>query len=243
VVVAAAGNVEHERIVELAREHIEPRVSHESANGALQPPERIGSRVCFQEKETEQYHVCFGGPGIDRDDDRRYALAILDSTFGGSTSSRLFREVREKRGLAYAVGSYTQQFADSGLVGVYVGTREDNVEEACEVIGEELRSLHENGISDEEVARAKESVKGRMVLSSESTAARMSRIGKATLFGTELLTLDEMIARVDAVTAADVAELATEFYAPAALSAASIAPDEERFRAALTPVSEALAAA
>jgi predicted Zn-dependent peptidase len=150
--------------------------------------------------------------------------------------------VREKRGLAYAVGSYTQQFADSGLVGIYVGTREDNVEEACQVIGDELRSLHEKGISDEEVARAKESVKGRMVLSSESTAARMSRIGKSTLFGTELLTLDEMIARVDAVTAADVAELAREFYAPESLSAASIARDEDRFRKALKPVSEALAA-
>jgi predicted Zn-dependent peptidase len=243
IVVAAAGNVDHERIADLAREHVEPRVGHGGSNGALEAPEAIGARVCFQQKDTEQYHVCFGGPGIDRDDERRYALAILDSTFGGSTSSRLFREVREKRGLAYAVGSYTQQFADSGLVGIYVGTREDNVEEACQVIGDELRSLHDDGISDEEVARAKESVKGRMVLSSESTAARMSRIGKATLFGTELLSLDEMIARVDAVTAPDVAELAGEFYAPESLSAAAIACNEDRFRKALAPVSEQLAAA
>jgi predicted Zn-dependent peptidase len=241
IVVAAAGNLEHDRIVALAREHIEP--SSGSGNGKLEPPEGIEARVCFQRKETEQYHVCFGGPGIDRSDDRRFALAILDTTFGASTSSRLFREVREKRGLAYAVGSYTQQFVDSGLVGLYVGTREDNVEEACEVIGSELGSLTAEGITGDELSRAKESVKGRMVLSSESTGARMSRIARSVLFDTELLSLDEMLARVDAVTQDDVAELARDLYAPEALSAAAIAPDEDRFRKALAPVSEQLAAA
>jgi len=111
------------------------------------------------------------------------------------------------------------------------------------VIADELRELHSDGISDDELARSKEHVKGRMVLSSESTAARMSRIGKAVLFGTPLLSLDEMIARVDAVSRDDVAELAREFYAPDALSAAAVAPSEERFRAALAPVSDSLAAA
>ncbi len=241
IVVAAAGNVDHKKIVELAEKHVQPPGGE--GNGKLEPPEVIEARVCFQRKDTEQYHVCFGGRGIDRDDDRRFALAILDSTFGGSTSSRLFREVREKRGLAYAVGSYSQQYADSGMVGIYVGTRADKVEEACDVIGAELRSLHEDGISDEELNRAKESVKGRMVLSSESTSARMSRIGKAVLFGTDLLTLDEMLAKIDEVTAENVAELADELYSPEALSAAAIAPDEDRFRKALAPVSESLAAA
>jgi predicted Zn-dependent peptidase len=241
LVVAAAGNVDHDKIVELAKQHVKPAGGE--GNGKLEPPKEIEARVCFQRKDTEQYHVCFGGPGIDRDDDRRYALAILDTTLGASTSSRLFREVREKRGLAYAVGSYSQQFADSGLIGLYVGTREDKVEEACEVIGAELRSLHEQGISEEEVARAKESVKGRMVLSSESTSARMSRIGKALLFDTELLTLDEMLARADAVTKEDVDRLADELYSPDSLSAAAIAPDEDRFRKAIAPVSESLAAA
>ena len=179
----------------------------------LEPP-HCESRFGFMQKDTEQYHVCLGGPGIGRGDDRRFALTILDTVFGGSTSSRLFREVREKRGLAYAVGSYTQQFVDGGLVGLYVGTREDNVEEACDVIGSELTSLSAEGISEDELARAKESVKGRMVLSSESTAARMARIGKSVLFDTDVLTLDEMIAKVDAVTADEVAELADEFYAP-----------------------------
>jgi predicted Zn-dependent peptidase len=111
------------------------------------------------------------------------------------------------------------------------------------VIGAELASLHADGIGDEELARAKENVKGRMVLSSESTGARMTRLGKSALFDTPLLTLDEMLARVDAVTSEQVAELARELYAPNALSAAAIAPDEDRFRAALEPVSAALAAA
>ncbi len=242
LVVAAAGNLDHERIVELARTHLEPPAGGApSANGS--PPASDGAKVGFHEKETEQYHVCLGGPGIDRADERRFALAILDASFGGSTSSRLFREVREKRGLAYAVGSYTQQFVDGGLIGLYVGTREDNVAQACEVIGSELRRLHAEGISAEELTRAKEHVKGRMVLSAESTATRMARIGKSVLFGIPLLTLDQMIARVDAVDRDDVAALARELYAPESLSAAAVAPSEERFRSALATVNESLAAA
>ena len=204
--------------------HVEPPSRRRRAR-ALEAPQVDGAQVGFQQKDTEQFHVCFGGPGIDRGDERRYALGILDAVFGGSTSSRLFREVREKRGLAYAVGSYTQQYVDSGLIGLYVGTREDNVEEACEIIGRELASVHTEGITDEELDRAKEHVKGRMVLSTESTAARMGRIGKSVLFGTPLLTLDELLAKVDAVTGDDVAELARELYAPDSLSAAAIAPE------------------
>jgi predicted Zn-dependent peptidase len=199
--------------------------------------------VRFQAKETEQYHVCLGGPGIDRHDDRRFALGVLDAAFGGSTSSRLFREVREKRGLAYSVGSYSEQFQDSGMIGIYVGTREENVEEACTVIGGELAHLQSDGVSGEELARAKEQVKGRLVLAMESTAARMMRLGRTVLFDAELLTLDEMLARVDAVGDEDVAALAREFYAPGALSAACIGTSEDRFRAALASVDDVLAKA
>jgi predicted Zn-dependent peptidase len=242
IVVAAAGNLEHEQIVELTRKHVQPSSSSGTGIG-IEPPAIDGAQVAFQQKDTEQFHICFGGAGINRADERRYALGILDAVFGGSTSSRLFREIREKRGLAYAVGSYTQQYVDSGLIGLYVGTREDNVEEACEIIGRELASIHTEGITDEELTRAKEHVKGRMVLSAESTAARMGRIGKAVLFDTPLLTIDELLEQIDAVTSDDVAELARELYAPDSLSAAAIAPNEDRFRAALAPVSESLAAA
>ena len=201
------------------------------------------ARFRFYPKDTEQYHICFGAPGIVREDERRYGLAVLDAIFGGSTSSRLFREVREKRGLAYAVGSYNEQYTDSGLVATYVGTRADNVEEACAVIGSELARLRSEPVSDEELARAKESVKGRLVLSSESTAARMTRISRSTLFGLPIDSLDEMLAKVDAVTVEDLTELAAELYGAERLSAACIGSDEDCFRKALAPVSETLAAA
>jgi len=241
IVVGAAGHLEHARIVELAERLLSP--SGEPApqvNGDRPPAER---RCGFHAKETDQYHICFGGPGISRGDERRFALALLDAIFGGSTSSRLFREIREKRGLAYAVGSYTEQYAECGMVAMYVGTREQNVDEACQIIGEELAKLGSEGVSDDELERAKEHVKGRMVLGLESTAARMARISRATLFGVPLFSLDEMLARVEAVTSDDLAALASELYDPAQLSAACIGPSEERFRAALPPVSEALAAA
>jgi predicted Zn-dependent peptidase len=241
IVLAAAGHLEHERIVELARQHLEPPAAPSaSVNGAAEPE---GVRFRFYPKETEQYHVCFGGPGIARNDDRRFALSVLDAAFGGSVSSRLFTEVREKRGLAYSVGSYTEQFVDRGVVALYVGTREDNVAEACEIIGRELVRLRDGGLSDDELRRAKEHIKGRMVLSLESTSARASRIARGILFDVPLLSVDEMLERIEAVTADDVAELAREFYDPARLSGACVGPDEDCFRSAAGHVSEALAAA
>jgi predicted Zn-dependent peptidase len=241
IVVGAAGHLDHERIVEMAKRLVEPPVGN--GGGVAEAELDGGSQLCFLSKETEQYHICFGAPGLRRDDQRRYPLAVLDAIFGGSTSSRLFREVREKRGLAYSVGSYNEQFTDQGLVATYVGTREDNVEEACSIIGNELARLRVEPVSEEELVRAKESVKGRLVLSSESTAARMTRISRATLFDLPIESLDEMLAKVDAIEVDDLTELAQELYAADRLSAACVGADEDRFRKALTPVSEALVAA
>ncbi|MGN6217745.1 MAG: M16 family metallopeptidase [Solirubrobacterales bacterium] len=241
IVVGAAGHLEHERIVELAERLVQPPAE---LNGAVVEAELDGDpRLCFLSKETEQYHICFGAPGLRRDDERRFPLAVLDAIFGGSTSSRLFREVREKRGLAYSVGSYNEQFTDQGLVATYVGTREDNIEEACAIIGAEMARLRSEPVSEEELARAKESVKGRLVLSSESTAARMTRISRATLFGLPIESLDQMLAKVDAIQVDDLSELARELYVAERLSAACVGADEDRFRKALAPVSEALVAA
>jgi predicted Zn-dependent peptidase len=241
IVVGAAGHLDHERIVELAQRLVNPP----SEDGQAAPSTELngGARLCFLSKETEQYHICFGAPGLRREDERRFPLAVLDAIFGGSTSSRLFREVREKRGLAYSVGSYNEQFTDQGLVATYVGTRGDNVEEACAIIGTEMARLRSEPVSEEELARAKESVKGRLVLSSESTAARMTRISRATLFGLPIESLDEMLAKVDAIEVDDLTELAAELYGAERLSAACVGADEDRFRAALAPVSEALVAA
>jgi predicted Zn-dependent peptidase len=241
IVVGAAGHLDHDRIVELAERLVKP--PGEGGGDQAEQGLESDSRLCFLEKETEQYHICFGAPGLRRDDQRRYPLAVLDAIFGGSTSSRLFREVREKRGLAYSVGSYNEQFTDQGLVATYVGTREDNVEEACQIIGDEMARLRSEPVSEEELVRAKESVKGRLVLSSESTAARMTRISRATLFGLPIESLDEMLAKVDAIAVDDLTELARELYAADRLSAACVGADEDRFRSALAPVSEALVAA
>jgi predicted Zn-dependent peptidase len=242
IVVGAAGNVDHGQIAGLAERLVSPPAGP-SANGGATVATDGRARLRFYEKDTEQYHICFGAPGIVRSDERRYALAVLDSIFGGSSSSRLFIEVREKRGLAYSVGSYSEQYTDSGLVATYVGTREDNVEEACSIIGAELARLRSEPVSAEELVRAKENVKGRLVLSSESTAARMSRISRATLFDLPIDSLDEMLAKIDAVTVEDLAELAAELYGPERLSAACVGRDESRFREALAPVSEGLVAA
>ncbi len=240
IVVAAAGNLEHERIVSLVADAV-------GDAGAL--PERAGSPngvapvLRFFEKETEQYHLCLGGPGLSRSDERRFTLRILDTILGGSTSSRLFQEVREKRGLAYSVYSYSSNFADSGQVAVYVGTRPDNVTEALDVIGSELLRLADEGVTEAELERARDNVKGRTVLSMESTLARMNRLGSATLMDVPLLSLDELLAALDAVTLEDVNELGRELWRPERLSAAGVGGDESAFRSAVEAISPSLAEA
>src|SRR5919109_2533850 len=238
IVVAAAGNLEHERIVEL----VESAVSEaRTSPPRLVSPNGPAPALRFFRKETEQYHLCLGGPGIPRADDRRFALRVLDTILGGSTSSRLFQEVREKRGLAYAVYSYISHYADSGQVAIYVGTRPDNVSEAFDVIGTELRRLQEDGVSEEELERARENVKGRTVLSMESTLTRMNRLGSSVLMGIPLLSVDEVLAAFDAVTLDDVNTLAQQLWQPDRMSAAGVGGDESAFRRALEAVSPALA--
>jgi predicted Zn-dependent peptidase len=178
-----------------------------------------------------------------RGDDRRFALRILDTVLGGSSSSRLFQEVREKRGLAYSVYSYASHFIDSGQVGIYVGTRPDNVGEAMQVIGHELAAVAEQGVTESEFERARENVKGRTTLSMESTSARMNRLGSSLLMGVPLMTLDELLAATDAVTLEEVNALAADLFAPARMSAAGVGASEESFRHALEAVNPQLLAA
>ena len=233
VVLAAAGKVDHERIVAALRKS---RKGVEAPAAALprKPAGRIAAPgVRFLKKNTEQYHVCLAGPGIRRDDPRRYASALLDAILGGSASSRLFQEIREKRGMAYSVYTYGSQYLDAGQVGIYVGTREENLRECLEVIGAELRDIGAGNLRNGELERAKENMKGRLLLSLESTSARMSRIGKAVVMGTEILPIEEIERRIVAVTEDDVAALARDLYAPKFLSAAGIGPSEKRFRAAV----------
>ena len=251
LVLAAAGNLDHDKLVELANKACEAGLpmSKDALTGAggtrelVPAPDDVEPRMRFFEKQTEQFHVTLGAPGIKRGDDRRFALRVLDTILGGSTSSRLFQEVREKRGLAYAVFSYSSQYLDSGQIGMYVGTRPDNVPEAMEIIAGELRKLAADGVSADELERAKENVKGRTVLSMESMAARMNRLGSSILTGVPLLSLDEVLARTEAVSADDVAELLDELYDPARLSAAAVGGDEDVFKRALEAVNPELVAA
>jgi len=240
IVVAAAGNLDHDDVVRLVEAAMPA-----GANGApskVPLPNGLEPTIRFHAKETEQYHLCLGGPGIARADDRRYALRVLDTILGGSTSSRLFQEVRERRGLAYSVFSYASHYADSGQVALYVGTRPDNVAAALEVIGAELRRLQEDGVTADELERARDNVKGRLVLSMESTLTRMNRLGGALLMGVPLLTVDELLAALDEVTLEDVVTLARELWQPEHMSAAGVGGSEDVFRSALAAVSPVLAA-
>ena len=187
------------------------------------PPE---SRFFYKFKETEQYHVSMGGLGIPASSEDRYPMAALNNVLGGGMSSRLFQEVREKRGLAYAVFSYHQGYSDTGAAKVYVGSTTGNVEEAVKVIAGQLESLQETTISDEELARTKEQLKSSTLLALESTAARMNRIGRSVITGSELLTPEEISSRIEAVTAEDIRRLAEKHLKLENMYLSAVGPEE-----------------
>jgi predicted Zn-dependent peptidase len=252
IVIAAAGSVDHDALVELARE-VESNRAQTLASAGLGVPEiRPGvipdppdftPRVRFLAKDTEQYHVCVGGAGIARDDERRFALRVLEGVLGGTSSSRLFQEVRERRGLAYSVFSYSNLYAHTGEVGLYVGTRPENLGEALAVVTTELERCVEDPASEEELTRSRENLKGRVVLALESTGARMSRLGASIMNELPILSVNDMIERIDSVGIAEVRELAAQLFAPARLSVVGVGPDEERFRAAIEPLATDVEAA
>jgi predicted Zn-dependent peptidase len=244
IVIAAAGSVDHDSLVALARAVDGARSSAAAASpngvplvgdGPLEPP-AFERSIRFLQKDTEQYHVCLGGPGIARDDERRFALRVLEGVLGGTSSSRLFQEVRERRGLAYSVFCFSNLYAHTGEVGIYLGTRPDNLGEALAVLARELARCVEDPASDEELDRSRENLKGRVALALESTGARMSRLGTSIMNELPILSMDEMIERIDAVSIEDVRELASELFAPAHLSVAGVGPDEQAFRSAIEPL-------
>jgi predicted Zn-dependent peptidase len=242
IVIAAAGSVEHEQLVAWAQAALGERPP--GAGAVLAPAAATnGSSVRFRTRDTEQYHLTLGATSMARDDERRFALRVLDSVLGGTSSSRLFQAVREQRGLAYSVFTFQSLYRDTGQIGLYVGTRPENLVEVCEVLAAELARIREQPVAAEELVRAKDNVKGRIVLALESTSARMERLGSAVLAEMPILELDETLERIDAVDADAVGALAAELLASDRLSAAAIGPDEEVFRAALAPLLPALAEA
>jgi predicted Zn-dependent peptidase len=244
IVIAAAGSVDHDALVALVRA-AEPGAGpggRPAAGSAALAAPQFEPRRLFLRKDTEQFHVCLGGAGIARDDERRFALRVLEGILGGTSSSRLFQEIRERRGLAYSVFTYSNLYARTGEVGLYVGTRPENLAEALEVLAAELRRCVEDPASEQELTRSRENLKGRVVLGLESTGARMGRLGGAVLAGMPVLSTDEVIERIDAVGLDDLRSLAAELFVPERLSVAGVGPAEEGFQAAIGPLSGAGAA-
>jgi len=241
IVLAAAGSVDHSRLKSLLAERLNG--ASPGPGLAARKPARANGKpgLRFHKKDTEQYHVCLSAPGMSRNDDRRFAGSLMDAIVGGSASSRLFQEIREKRGMAYSVYSYSSQYEDAGQIGVYVGTREDNLAECLEIVVSEISDIAAGNVRTDELARAKENLKGRILLSLESTSARMTRLGKSTITDTPLLTPEQVVKRLEAVEADEVAELADALLTPERLSVAGIGPDPARFAEAVERVNPKLA--
>jgi predicted Zn-dependent peptidase len=217
MVVAVAGNVDHAAVVRQVREAF-GRAGFLDGEAAPTPPDQSerARRVQAGEARTvrpqEQVNLVLGVKGLTRTDPRRYALGVLNTALGGGTSSRMFQEVRENRGLAYSVYSFATHHADAGVVGVSVGCLPGKYDAVLEVVRGELAKIAAHGLTDEELERGKGQLKGGLVLGLEDSGSRMSRLGKAELVYDELLSIDEVVRRIEAVTLEDVSVLARELF-------------------------------
>ncbi|MCH0542607.1 insulinase family protein [Streptomyces sp. MUM 203J] len=216
LVVSAAGNIDHATVVRLVRRAFDKAGALARTDAVPVVPRdghraiRAAGRVDLLNRRTEQAHVVLGMPGYARTDDRRWTLGVLNTALGGGMSSRLFQEVREKRGLAYSVYSYTSGFADCGLFGVYAGCRPSQVHDVLRICRDELDRVAHEGLTDDEIRRAIGQLKGSTVLGLEDTGALMNRIGKSELCWGDQMSVDDMLARIAAVTPDDVRGLAAE---------------------------------
>ncbi|WP_425572290.1 M16 family metallopeptidase [Pseudonocardia eucalypti] len=211
MVLAAAGNVEHARVLELAEAAFPAAPAGTPLAPRQGPPVATGeARVEVHHADTEQAHLMLGVRGLDRRDERRTALEVLNTALGGGLSSRLFQQVREQRGLAYSVYSATTSYADAGQLAVYAGCQPDRLGEVTSVIREVLDSVAERGLTDAEVARAKGALRGGLVLGLEDSASRMSRIGRHELDYGRQRSIRQTLDAIEAVTPDDVAAIAAE---------------------------------
>ncbi|HEX5406058.1 MAG TPA: pitrilysin family protein [Pseudonocardiaceae bacterium] len=213
MVLAVAGNVTHRQVLRLARKALGAQLGGAELplaprTGRLRLTSRHGLEL--RTDDTEQAHLMVGVRGLDRHDDRRFTLGVLNAALGGGMSSRLFQEVRERRGLAYQVYSSVSSYADTGMVSVYAGAHPDRLGDVAGVLRAVLDDVAANGLSDAEVARGKGQLRGGLVLGLEDSSARMSRIGKGELNYADHLTVEGTLDRINEVTAEDVAELAAE---------------------------------
>ncbi|MBD5634310.1 MAG: insulinase family protein [Candidatus Eremiobacteraeota bacterium] len=225
VVFSAAGNVEHDAIVEL----VERAFAGFEGVAESPAPDRpmLTPATIVKRKDTEQAYVVLGTRGLSVRDERRYELSVLDTIVGGGMSSRLFQEVREKRGLAYSVYSFQQGYREAGLFGVSAGTSPGSVQECVDVIVDELARMAEDGPSEAELNLAKEHLKGSMTLSLEASSGRMIRLGRNEFNLGRLPTIEEIERSIDAVGFDAVVDLARELFVPEALGLCVLGPLEE----------------
>ena len=216
LVVSVAGNVKHKNVVAMVEEALskddfldQPKKDFKVRSS---PQIKVAGKgeVTLLERKTEQAHIVYGVPGVARDDKRRFALSILSSALGGGMSSRLFQEIREKRGLAYSTYAYSQQFAGSGVLSFYVGCKPNKAKEAIKIIQSILYDVAENGLTSDEISRAKGAVSGSLVLSQEDTGSRMTRIGKSELVYGQVLSFDEILREISSVTPGQIKEIARQ---------------------------------
>jgi predicted Zn-dependent peptidase len=222
MVFAAAGNIRLDQIVP----EIEKRFSHLSGSSKNQlsalPP--LKSRSLIKRKDTEQVHLCIGCRGVERQNPHKYTVFVLDSILGGSVSSRLFQKLREELGLVYVTGSSHSSYRDTGIFTVYAGSSMRNYELVNSLIKTEMFQLCEETVDGVELSRAKEQIKGNLLLGLESTCNRMSRLAKMDLFGDKLITPEETVSKVDTVTSADLKEVARQLFSEQTMIATAIGP-------------------
>ncbi len=223
LVVTAAGNVTHEKVLELVQREFGLLASA----GELErhePPTTGAPLHIERKKDLEQVHMCIGVPSLPVAHERRFGIAVLNNLLGGGMSSRLFQNIREKRGLAYVVFSEITTYSDAGMLTVYAGTAKETVGEVLDLTIAEFRAMKESPVSDEELERAKNHLKGSLMLSLESTSSRMSNLARQELYFGKFYTLDEILASIEAVTHDEVQSLAREFFRPELISATVLGP-------------------
>jgi len=223
LVVTAAGNVTHQQVMDL----VQREFGHLRSNGALEdhtPPKTGAPLHVERKKELEQVHLCIGVPSLPIAHERRFGIAVLNNMLGGGMSSRLFQNIREKRGLAYAVFSEITPYSDAGMLTVYAGTAKETVGQVLDLTIDEFRSMKESPVTDEELRRAKNHLKGSLMLSLESTSSRMSNLARQELYFGRFYSLDEILASIEAVSREDVQVLAREFFRTERISATVLGP-------------------
>ena len=226
VVVAAAGNLVHEELVDKIASLFGGMKGAKTGFSRTAPVFSGGSVLA--DKSTEQVHFCIGTPGFSHLDLEKYTLVIIDATLGGGMSSRLFQEIREKRGLVYAIGSYSASYREGGLFAVYGGTSLRNIEEVLHLIRSEFANVLNSNITAEELTRAKNQIRGALVLGQESMSNRMIRMAKSELYFSRPVPLEEVIASVLKVTHDDIAQVASRIFGESTFAVVAVGPFKDQ---------------